>query len=293
MRRHFIAAAALSGALGGVFAAFPARAEDGWTVVKLSGAAYERTSDAPSTRLALGMVVPTRASVGTAAGGRLQLRRGGTTVYVPPDTILQVIDPSPATTRVLLPKGKLEFEVEKRPAPYFEVQTRRLSAVVKGTHFTVDAATASSDVKVARGLVEVDELATGKTVDLTAGQSAKSGAGGFSVEGAGKTVAMTVQAPRETDVPDLKPDDTKRKPKPAVTAPTPQSADDPATTAATGAAAPAAATYGAVGGKGAGNGSGNSNAGNGNGNSGNGGGNGNSGNGNGDGGGGKGNGGEK
>ncbi len=57
-----------------VLLAAPASAKD-WTVTKVSGEAWVRTSQAPQVRITEGMSIPASASIGTSAGGRVMLER--------------------------------------------------------------------------------------------------------------------------------------------------------------------------------------------------------------------------
>ena len=170
-----------------VLLAAPASAKD-WTVTKVSGEAWVRTSQAPQVRITEGMSIPASASIGTSAGGRVMLERDQGRIFVSPGTTLVVYDTAANTTQVLQKSGTIELEVEKRSAPYFTVETPVLAALVKGTHFTTTVKNGQSKVSVDHGVVQVTQLSSGKTVDLRQGQSASTipGArGGLSVSGPG------------------------------------------------------------------------------------------------------------
>src|SRR6185369_12864178 len=69
--------------------------------------------------------------------------------------------------------GSVEVEAERLNVQHFAVETQFLAAVVKGTHFTVSADGAGSSVKVNRGQVAVQSIATGRTTTVTVDQEAR------------------------------------------------------------------------------------------------------------------------
>jgi hypothetical protein len=174
----------------------PAVARDDWTVVRVSGAAFARTHENGQFAIRAGMVLPSSASVGTGASGRAMLQRGSGSLVVSPGTVVQLWDPRPGETTVIQHKGRIDVEVEKRNAPYFNVETTMLSAIVKGTGFTVTTSARASAVRVAHGVVNVTERATGRTVDLGAGQSAATrGSRGLGVSGPGALPSVSMTTP--------------------------------------------------------------------------------------------------
>jgi len=170
----------------------PASAED-WVIAKISGEAWIAAPNAAAVRAASGMAIPEGAAFSTRHNGRAQLERGAESILVSPDT---VITPQSATflgttTTILQQTGQIELEVEKRNVKHFTVKTPLLAAVVKGTHFTVSVSHQGADVRVARGLVEVSDLTTGRSADVGPGQKASVG----SREGRGLQVTTAATQP--------------------------------------------------------------------------------------------------
>lgn len=178
-----------------VGAARPARAED-WLVRKVTGSAFARTGQDPAVPLVAGMQLPPAASVGTTATGRVMLERSSGVVVVGPSTIIQLYDPKTGQSAIIQHKGVVDFEVEKREKPHFFVETPFAAAVVKGTGFRTEVTNRDSRVSVSHGVVNVTERGTGRTVDLTAGQSASThGRDGLSTSGPGRAEVTTGRAP--------------------------------------------------------------------------------------------------
>jgi hypothetical protein len=167
-----------------------------WQVERVSGTAAV-VRDGVATTLARGQSVEDGAVVETGANGRVMLSKGASSIMVGPRSSLSM-DHSflGGTTTVLQRTGTSEFEVEHRAAPYFHVETPSMAAVVKGTHFTVSVGAKAASLSVARGLVGVTDLATGEATDLAKGESARAGAGGFSVKGAQAQGRRSKGAPR-------------------------------------------------------------------------------------------------
>ena len=87
MRSHNYLMRAVSPAVAFLLAAVPAGAEN-WTVTRVSGMAWVRTSEQPQQRIVPGMSIPSSASIGTAADGRVMLERGQGRIVVSPGTTL-------------------------------------------------------------------------------------------------------------------------------------------------------------------------------------------------------------
>ncbi len=171
--------------------------QDGWTVVKVSGPAWQMIGGEHSA-LADGMTVRSGTSVHTGARARIQLQRGAESIIVGPSTELSINDrPDQSLSTVVLEKaGSASFDVEKQNVQHFSVETPMLAALVKGTHFTVSARQGAGNVAVERGTVAVTALKTGETADVTVGQKASVGARGLSVTGPGPHSPITRVAPR-------------------------------------------------------------------------------------------------
>jgi ferric-dicitrate binding protein FerR (iron transport regulator) len=79
-------------------------------------------------------------------------------------------------TRVVEWLGQALFEVDHRPDPHFEVDTPYLTAIVKGTAFTVEVTHDGSAVAVTDGVVAV-ATPSGALSLVTAGMTARGYAG--------------------------------------------------------------------------------------------------------------------
>lgn len=146
-------------------------AQDTWAVARMSGSATIALPGAPAQPLIPGMFVPLGSRISTAASGRVLLQRGTTSMMVSPATVIEVVDGA-GMMRVIERRGTIELEVEKRGVPYFSVETPMLSAVVKGTRFTVTATPRGNAVAVDRGLVQVTDRASGQRADVPSGRAA-------------------------------------------------------------------------------------------------------------------------
>src|SRR5262249_27249896 len=81
-----------------------------------------------------------------------------------------------AMTRVVEWLGQALFEVEHRPDPHFEVDTPYLTAIVKGTAFTVEVTHDGSAVAVTQGVVAVATRSGARSL-VAAGMTARGYAG--------------------------------------------------------------------------------------------------------------------
>lgn len=118
------------------------------------------------------MVVSDRV-VATGPDDWLVLTSGQDTLKLHPDTAVVVAKPEPVRTRIQLRSGTVEVAVGKRAAgESFEVQTRYLVAIVKGTKFEVSTTRGASAVSVTEGRVLVRAIDSGDGVDVTPGQTA-------------------------------------------------------------------------------------------------------------------------
>ncbi len=168
-----------------------------WIVQRVTGQAWVQTNGATPVRITAGMTIPGDAQVTTSSRGRVMLRSDQGSIVVAPDTLIRVGEAEPDATTVLQDKGRAEYEIEKQGLPHFAVETPLLSAVVKGTHFTVSITTLLDLVSVDRGTVQVAERTSGKTAEVSAGQRAisKPGrGGGFSVAGKGALPKIHVES---------------------------------------------------------------------------------------------------
>ena len=142
-----------------------------WSIVQATGKIWIRAGGAEAVSLGNTRTIAPGTTLATSASGRALLKRGEETMIVGPNTIMQVPPGSSRLfTTVIEVTGIVEFDVEKRNVRHFAVQTPNLAAIVKGTHFSVQAGTGGDTVAVTRGIVEVESLATGKKMDVRAGQ---------------------------------------------------------------------------------------------------------------------------
>ena len=173
--------------------ALPASAfADDWLVTKLRGEALQLV-DGDWAPLERGDVVPDDRLIRTLAGTRAMLQRDMETIELSASTQIRIIDRagSKHVTTVQQFFGTIAIEAEVQNVQQFAVQTPYLAAVVKGTHFEVRTTTKQSVVKVQRGRVAVEDLHTGASTLIVAGQSATVGKNGsFTVAGKGAKSAI-------------------------------------------------------------------------------------------------------
>lgn len=149
----------------------PALADD-WAVVKLRGT-VQQLIDGAWTPVARGDLIPDERLVRTLADGHADLQRGAEVVTLGADTQLQIHDKQEVRyTTVQQDFGTVEVEAQVENVPHFEVETKFLAAVVKGTHFTVTASDLGASVAVERGQVEVQSAASKRKTTVTIGQVA-------------------------------------------------------------------------------------------------------------------------
>ncbi|MEC9468823.1 MAG: FecR family protein [Pseudomonadota bacterium] len=156
---------------------FPAAANaSDWVVKRVSGIVYFVAPGVEAFRVKKGMVFEKGYTIGTRAGARALIGRGSETIAVGPNTTfaMSAFRSNGAKTTLLQRKGTIEVDVEKRQQPHFTVETPFFAAVVKGTRFEVNVQGKQARVSVERGVVAVEDFASGDRVDLTAGQAAAS-----------------------------------------------------------------------------------------------------------------------
>lgn len=164
---------------------------DDWTVVQATGPMWVQPGDTVQ-RIALsdGGTVSPGSTLSTGPAARILLKRGKETMIVGPGTTMQLpANSNRFYTTVIQVTGAIEFDVEKRNVTHFAVKTPYLAAVVKGTHFVVRASDTEDSVGVSRGRVEVQDLATGRKVDILPGQSARVSSDGLTVSSTGQRAA--------------------------------------------------------------------------------------------------------
>ncbi|WP_155897712.1 FecR domain-containing protein, partial [Aureimonas ureilytica] len=145
-----------------------------WRVERISGTAWTIESIEKRTALKVGMLVPEGLTIATAKSGRVRLSSENNIMTLGPGSVA-VVRPQhgfSSKTEVLQRIGSIEFDIEKRSAPHFTVQTPYMAAVVKGTSFTISVSKTDAKIGVERGLVQVRDIQTGETAGVSAGQRA-------------------------------------------------------------------------------------------------------------------------
>lgn len=156
---------------------WPAMAAD-WIASRLRGTAQVEI-DGSWRDLARGDRVADNQPVRTGPDSRLDLTRGAEVISLGPDTEIRIHqDLARSLTIVQQGLGTIDIEAEVRATKHLEVHTPFLTAVVKGTVFSVTASADAASVSVTRGLVAVEALATRYQTSLPAGTSATVGSSG-------------------------------------------------------------------------------------------------------------------
>lgn len=149
----------------------PALADD-WVAVKLKGA-VEQYVDGAWVTLGRGDVVSDNRLIRTLADGRVDFQRDEEIIGLGPETQIRIEDrASESYTTVQQDRGTVEIEAEVEAIEHFEVKTKFLAAVVKGTHFIVTSTDAGGTVSVTRGLVAVEDRTTSHRTVVAVGQVA-------------------------------------------------------------------------------------------------------------------------
>jgi hypothetical protein len=148
--------------------------DDIWVIASVSGGA---TVTDPS-----GETIVARPDVGLPAGARIKTDGNGQVVLGRGKSVAVVRRDSDVEVRGELDDGRISLfqrfgglllEVEPLGYWHFEVETPHLTAVVKGTQFTVAVAPTGSSVLVKEGAVEVMSLVTGQATLIGPGQTAR------------------------------------------------------------------------------------------------------------------------
>ncbi|MCD7059777.1 FecR family protein [Pelagibacterium xiamenense] len=142
-----------------------------------------------------GTTIPDSRIIRTGANGQVTFRSGEQVIELTRDTQIQISSAEARDyTWVLQAGGEITVDVDAREVEHFGVRTFHLVTVVKGTRFTVTADEQTASVSVERGVVAVEDLDTGRTADVQAGQRATGGDGDL-VVGAAAQVSNTPAAP--------------------------------------------------------------------------------------------------
>ncbi|WP_161633291.1 MULTISPECIES: FecR family protein [unclassified Labrenzia] len=165
-------------------------------ITRISGTVYLVAPGIQAHRARKGMALHKGHTIATRKGARAVLQRGNDSITVGPNTefALSQYRSNDSQTTLLQRKGTIDVDVETRGRPFFRVETPYLAAVVKGTRFSVTVTGNESQVSVQRGVVGVQDLASGQQSDLRAGQSVQSAPGKFNgLKSVGKSRAAIQQ----------------------------------------------------------------------------------------------------
>ncbi|WP_187306515.1 FecR family protein [Roseibium aggregatum] len=165
-------------------------------ITRISGTVYLVAPGIQAHRSRKGMALHKGHTIATRKGARAVLQRGNDSITVGPNTefALSQYRSNDSQTTLLQRKGTIDVDVETRGRPFFRVETPYLAAVVKGTRFSVTVTGNESQVSVQRGVVGVQDLASGQQSDLRAGQSVQSAPGKFNgLKSVGKSRAAIQQ----------------------------------------------------------------------------------------------------
>jgi hypothetical protein len=161
----------------------PAAAQAGdWMVSRVSQPAFYADDSKNWRPLEAGMTIPAKSWVNTGRTGRVLLQRNGDTVVVQPNSMTGIAAANDASNKISIQhrSGQIVLDIGKGNQYRVKVRTHHLTAVVKGTQFSVTSSRSGSSVAVSEGLVGVSDNATGQSADVGAGQSASSSGGGLS-----------------------------------------------------------------------------------------------------------------
>ena len=166
-----LVAAFLSLCLAGL--ASPALADSGsWTLVESDGVVRVMVPGSAIAKARPGMELPTGTLVTTGKDATATLERDAQRIGIAPESRLTLSASSGEMTLIRQDAGAAAYEVDRRKAKHFRVDTALIAAVVKGTVFTVSAGPDADSVHVSNGLVEVRSQADGRAVDVNPGEIA-------------------------------------------------------------------------------------------------------------------------
>jgi hypothetical protein len=123
------------------------------------------------------------------------LQRDADTVVIQPNTKTGLAGARDGSRRISVQHraGSILLDINRGKSSRVRVRTHQLTAVVKGTRFTVTASRGRSSVAVERGLVQVRDNRSGQIANVGAGRSVSStGKGGLSGSGASGSSSSAV-----------------------------------------------------------------------------------------------------
>ena len=171
---------ALFAALANVSLPAAALASD-WLAARVSQPAFYAMDSKTWHKLEPGVSIPARSWVRTGRTGRVLLQRNGDTIVIQPNSLTGVAGAQNSRRITVQHRlGQVLLDIDKGKVNRVKVRTHQLTAVVKGTQFTVTASRGQSTVAVSEGLVGVTDNATGQSAKVGAGQSASSSGSGLS-----------------------------------------------------------------------------------------------------------------
>ncbi|TDQ66722.1 FecR family protein [Maritalea mobilis] len=183
-----------------------------WVASKMRGAVF-MYENAEWQQIFRGHRVDSSNAIQTAPGARVVFTRGKESIDVRGDTRIRIKDRVGALNTVIEQDfGEINVDVEKKNVQHFAVKAPLLTAVVKGTRFTVksDRSGAAAEVIVRRGRVEVQDNQLKVKVDVKSGQRAGREAGVsavIEVKGRGKVepfISMNSNQPVANNSAELK-----------------------------------------------------------------------------------------
>lgn len=147
-----------------------------WLVVKVSPQAFYALDSKNWKPLSAQMHIPARSWITTGKRGRVMLRRNKDTIIVQPNSLTGISGSRKSSARTFIKHelGQVVLDINKGKRERVWVKTRHLTAVVKGTSFSVTTDPNTSTVSVSQGLVGVSDNSTGQSAGVGAGQSASS-----------------------------------------------------------------------------------------------------------------------
>ena len=169
-----------------------------WIVVASQGPAEVRHDRGAWLPLMSGAVVAAASEIRTGPAAEVLLKHGEDRVHLMGQSYLELPVAEEGTmTRIVQWLGSALFEVDHRPEPHFEVDTPYLTAIVKGTAFTVDVTRDGSAVAVTEGVVAV----------ATPGGAATRVAAGMTARGYAGLSGLTIEDSAAADSPESPPAD--------------------------------------------------------------------------------------
>lgn len=170
-----------------VFAALPAAAQSGqsWQIRELSGDARVEVAGVQPVALTPGDQLTPGQRIVTGPSGRVVLERGEERIVVSPDSVVGLPKRNDGNfaTRILHRVGTILLDVEHKDRQHFEVVTPFMTAVVKGTRFTVSVQGGAAAVHVVNGLVEVTDIQGRGRTFVRPGQTASANDAGLALNG--------------------------------------------------------------------------------------------------------------